>query len=133
MSGIGIQMGQKEIMQYLRDPSGIASLLLEVDDDTGTSPAEVFADLINVMRADTARIAAAHDVDVNVELMTPERAAELLAGTLDGEGVELVKAFNEEAERRDKLLRELLDDDQYQQHMALKHQTMNTVDDDEDS
>jgi hypothetical protein len=129
MSGIGIQMGQKEILQYLRDPSGIASLLLEVDDDTGDSPAEVFADLINVMRADTARIAAAHDVDVDVELMTPERAAELLAGTLDGEGVELVRCFNEEAERRDQMLRELLDDDEYEHHMALKHRQMHTVDD----
>jgi hypothetical protein len=132
MTGIGIQMSQKEILKYLRDPSGIAELLLEVDEETGDSPAEVFADLINVMRADTARIAAAHDVDVDVELMTPERAAELLAGTLDGQGVELVKCFNAEAERRDKILRELLDEEEHEQFMALKHQRMNTHDDESD-
>ena len=33
--------------------------------------------------------------NIDIERMTPERAGELLAGTPDGDGVELVEMFNQ--------------------------------------
>jgi hypothetical protein len=123
--GLGIDMGPRAIGRLLRNPSGIAEMLTMEHPDTGDSPAEIMADLVNLMRADTKKLAEIHGVDVEIRLMTPERAAEVLAGTIDGEGVELLVMFNELAEQRDRVLREALDEEEYetfdQQRQAIMH------------
>ena len=127
MTGLGFDIANPAALRKLMtDPSNLADLLTDSHAETGDSPADIFADVINIMRADTARLAAAHDVDVQVQRMTPERAAQLLAGTVGGDGVELVEMFNDEAERRDAVLQELLDDDEYEQFMASKRAAMFT-------
>ncbi|AAY24945.1 ORF 19 [Haloarcula hispanica virus SH1] len=123
----GIDMNPRQMARLMRDPQGIADMLTE-SGPTGDSPAEIFADIVNVHRADIRRLGMAMDVDVEAENMSAERAAELLAGTVAGEGVELVVMFNEMAEKRDRLLRDALDDDEYEQFMAGKQAMMKTGD-----
>jgi hypothetical protein len=94
--------------------------------DTGDSPAEIMADVINIMRADTKKLAELHVVDIDIRLITPERAAELLAGTIDGEGVELLVMFNELAEQRDNVVREALDGEVYECFEQERREIMHT-------
>lgn len=94
----------------------------------GASAAEIFADIVNVMRADTKRLADHHGVDVEIEMLSEDRASELIAGLTDGDGVELVVLFNEMARKRDEILREVLDDDEYERFMAQKTAAMHTDD-----
>lgn len=121
----GIDMNPRKMARQMRDPEGIADMLTE-SGPTGDSPAEIFADIVNVHRADVRRLGLALGVDVEAEIMSPERAGELLAGTVAGDGIELVVMFNEMAEKRDRLLREALDDDEHEQFMAGKRAMMNT-------
>ena len=126
MKGLGFSMAPRQIGKLLRNPSGVADLLTETHPETGESPAEIMADIINVMRADTKRLADLHGVDVEVRLMTPERAGELLAGTISGDGVELVVMFNELAEQRDRILQEALPEDEYREYDRQKRSIMYT-------
>ena len=123
----GLDMDPRRMARLMRDPEGIAEMLTE-SGENGDSPAEIFADIINVHRADIRRLGKALGVDVEAPRMSPERAGHLLAGTVAGEGVDLVIMFNGLAEQRDQLLREALDDEDYQAFMRAKHASMNTGD-----
>jgi hypothetical protein len=120
-------MDPRRMARLMRDPEGIAEMLTE-SGEHGDSPAEIFADIINVHRLDIRRLGMALGVDVDAPKMSPERAGELLAGTVAGEGVDLVVMFNSLAEQRDQLLREELDDEEYRAFMEAKHASMNTGD-----
>lgn len=126
MTGLGPDIGQTEIFQLAQNPQGIAELLTRDHPSTGESPAEIMADIINVQRADNKMLAAQHGVDLEIKRMTPERAAELLAGTINGDGVEMVVVFNELSEQRDAVLREALGKEEYERFMAQKHAMMFT-------
>lgn len=112
----------KDMAALMRDPEGIEELLLESHDETGISPADLFADTFNIMRADVARLAAEEDIEMEIERMTPERAAQLLADLAHPQGGkgELIAAFNREAERRDQLLQAVLDEADYEAFMDAK-------------
>lgn len=122
----GIDMNPRKIAAKMRNPEGIAEMLTE-ETPTGDSPAEIFADIVNVHRVDIRMLGLQLGVDVEAENMSPERAGELLAGTVAGDGVEIVEMFNEMAEKRDRLLREVLDEEQHAEFMAGKHAMMNTA------
>jgi len=123
----GIDMDPRAMARTMQNREGIEELLRESPED-GDSPAEIFADIVNVHRADIRRLGMALGVDVPSEDMTPERASELLASTIDGDGIELVVMFNEMAEKRDMVLREVLSDDEHEQFMEAKHGFMFTAD-----
>ena len=123
----GIDMDPMQMAGKLQDPDGIANMLTEAG-PAGDSPAEILADIVNVHRADTRMLGRKLGVDVEADTMTPERAAQLLAGTVAGDGVDLVVMFNEMAAKRDKVLAEVLDDDEYERFMQAKHRAMNTTD-----
>ena len=118
--------GMREIASLMRDPTGIAELLTEEHPETGDSPAKILADIVNTTRADNRRIGQAVGVEIEANMMTPEKAADLLAGTVGGDGIELVLMFNELAEQRAKILRELLDEDELETFEAQKHAIMHT-------
>lgn len=118
--------GIRELTTLMRDPNGIADLLLEAHPDTGDSPAEIFADIVNTTRADNRRMAEALDIEIDAELMTPDRAAHLLAGTVGGEGIDLVVMFNEFADQRAAILAALLEDEQFETFQEQKHAIMHT-------
>lgn len=126
MTGLGPDMSQAELLRLAGNPSGVADLLSKEHPETGDSPAEIMADIINVMRADNKTLAAALGVEQNVSRMTPERAAQLLAGTINGSGVELVIVFNEVAQQRDEILRKALDEEPYESYIKAKHGMMFT-------
>ena len=121
----GISMSPQKMATQMRNPEGIASMLTE-EGPTGDSPAEIFADIVNVHRVDIRRLGLALGVDVDAPQMEPERAGELLAGTVAGDGVELVQMFNDMAEKRDAVLREALDEADYESFMEAKHSMMFT-------
>lgn len=124
----GIDMNPRMIATKMKDPQGIADMLTEANGAGGDSPAEIFADIVNVHRADIRMLGQVLGVDVEAESMSPERAGQLLAGTVAGDGVELVVMFNEMAAKRDQLLSEALDEDDHESFMAAKHAMMNTAD-----
>jgi hypothetical protein len=128
LAGLGLDVNPAAIATLIRNPSNIADLLCETT-ETGDSPAEIMADIFNFMRADIARVGRVHDVEVEIDLMTAERAAELLAGVVAGDGVALVEAFNAEADRRDAVLRAALDESEYESHEELKTSIRHTGDD----
>ena len=130
--GLGIDMGPRAIGRLLRNPTGIAEMLTIEHPETGDSPAEIMADVVNIMRADTKKLAEVHGVDIDIRLMTPERAAELLAGTIDGEGVELLVMFNELAEQRNRILQEALDEGDYRIYEEQRKGIMHTAPVDEE-
>lgn len=129
LAGLGLDVNPARIATLIRNPENIAELLCETT-ATGDSPAEIMADIINFMRADVARLGRAHDVEVEVDLMTPERAAELLAGVVAGDGVALVETFNREAGRRDAVLAAVLDESEYEDHEELKASIRHTGEED---
>jgi len=117
------------VARYLQSTDRLASMLNDFEvADSGATPAAMLADTVNNHRADIKRIGAEVGVEVEVERMTPDRAADLLAGLTDGNGVELLEVFNAMAHDRDKVLRELLDSDEHEQFMQGKAAAMHTPD-----
>jgi hypothetical protein len=116
------------VARYLRSPSRLSRLVQNDVGGMGASPAAILADVVTVLRADTARLAEEHDVDLDVQRMSEDRAAELIAGLVDGDGVALVEVFNDAAEQRDQVLREVLDDAEYRAFMQKKVDGMHTAD-----
>ena len=127
MSGMGFDIKSISAVQsQLENPDNLAALLQQGNDKTGESPAEVFADVVNMIRADQKRIAQEVGVDVEIHRMTPQGAGELLAGTVNGEGVAIVEMFNEEADRRERILREMIGDEEYEHFEKRKHAMLYT-------
>lgn len=114
---------QENILELLRNPSGIEDLLLKTT-ETGDSPAEVCADLINTMRADTVRLAAALGIDMEVERITPEITAEALAKTVSGDVGMLLEIFAQEEDRRARLLAEVLEGEEFRRFERKKRAAM---------
>lgn len=125
-----------QVARYMQSPDRLASMLQDEMPGWEHSPAEIFADIVTVMRADTRQLGQQFGVDVPADRMTEDRAADLIAGITDGDAIELVLVFNELARQRDLVLKEALDDDEYQQFMDAKTSVMLTDDpdtwDDED-
>lgn len=126
MNDLPMDLGPADITKLLRDPNGVAKLLVETNPQTGDSPAMLVADVINVIRADTKMLAQQQGVEIEINMMTPDRAAELLAGVVGGDGADLLVVFNELSEQRDKILRETMDEDAYEQFLEQKHEIMHT-------
>lgn len=120
------QIPPGQIARMMRDPSKIAQFLTEDVPGLGSSGGAILADIINVQRADVRRQAEAVGVDIEVELMSEERAAELIAGIVDGNGIEIVEIFNELSEQRNEVLLELLDEDEHREFMQAKTSIMQT-------
>lgn len=116
MNGNAGQPNPMQMMAQIQQSGGIEGIMLEdsfQDQDTGHtfSQADLIADIINVLRLDTKRIAEEVGVEVEISQMTPERAAELLVQTAQGSGLELIEMFDEISEQRMQILDEVTDDD----------------------
>lgn len=122
----GIGMGS--IASLVNDPSTVADLLTETSNETGDSPADVLADLINEQRLDTWRLAKHHGVECEIHKITPERVADLLAGVITGEWDALLTLFVDEADRRERVLRAVLEDDEFGDYARLKLRELQTAD-----
>lgn len=118
------------VARYMQSPDRLASMMMKDMPGWEATPAEILADIINVMRADQKALAQAQGVDMTIDLMTEDRAAALMAGITDGDAVELVRVFNAMAKDRDKILEAAMDEEDYQDFMARKTSVMMTDDPD---
>lgn len=121
------EMQPRLVARYMSNPDRLASMLTTFDvGGSGASPAAILADTVNNHRADTKRMADELGVEMEIDVMTPDRAADLIAGLTDGDGIEMVEVFNEMAHSRDRLLRAMLDDDEHAEFMESKVEVMHT-------
>lgn len=96
-------MNPGQMMQMLQSPDKIRGLVM----DSGA--AAIVADVVNLHRLDNARIARELGVDLDINQMSEERAAELVSGLVVDEDPEIVRVFNELEDQREALLEELTD------------------------
>lgn len=119
-----------EMLQLLQRENGIATILQQPvyskdgETEPSVSQAEIIADLINLMRLDIKRIAAAEDVEVEITRIRPEQAAILVQGLIKGDSLELVDVFNGIEEQRETVLEAILDEDEYEKHIATKENVL---------
>lgn len=100
----------------------------EGGDEPEYSQAQIIADVINVMRLDNQALAEQFDVDVFVTRITEERVAEMLSDSIQGDPTDLVETFNELEAQRDRILREVMDEDDYEEFIEFKQASIATCD-----
>ena len=98
------------------------------DDEPEYSQAQVIADVINVMRLDNQALGGEVDVDVFVSRITEDRVAEMLGDAVQGDPTDLVETFNELEKQRDRILREMMDEDDYREFVEFKRESIATCD-----
>lgn len=115
-----------QLVQALQTKNGIAEMVnqpmyaQEGDDEPTVSQADIIADIINLMRLDIKKIAETQDVEIEIKRMRPEQAAILIQGLIEGDDLGLVETFNGIEEQRETLLEEILDEEEYEKHLATK-------------
>lgn len=114
----------QQMMSILQSPDGLKNAMLQPSFETegggAFSQAELVADVVNIMRMDTKRIGLALGVEVEVNQMTPEYAAELLQGVAKGESTELVEVFDSIEDKRMEILEAITDEETVEQWMGRK-------------
>lgn len=113
---------------------GIKQLLLREtfqDPETGHqfSQAALVADVVNVMRMDVKQMCRLHGIDVEVEKMSPERAAELLESVAQNDGMGIIEVFQTIEEKRDHVFQQEMTEEQYEQYQAFKREMLYSVGD----
>lgn len=121
----------QQMMSILSKPNGLKQMMLRPSfqtDDGGTfSQAELVADVVNIMRMDTKRMGLALGIEVEVNQMTPEYAAELLQGVAKGESTELIEVFDAIEDKRMEILEAVTDTETVQQWMERKASLLYTT------
>jgi len=82
--------------------------------------AGVLADIINAQRLNTKQLAAAHDVDIEINMMTEDRAAELIADAVNQDLADFAVVFDDILDDQDAVLQEAMDDEY--QSFAVKRE-----------
>jgi len=119
---------KRDLMAQAMDEFDMSAMLRQDNERLGTSPAGLLADVINMMRVDVKMFGVIHEVDVQVEEMTEERAAALLEKLVRGDP-ELLEVTNEIAHKRQMVILEALDDEvRRDYYMAEKATMMNSAD-----
>jgi len=95
-------------------------------DELEYSQAQVIADVINVMRLDNRALGKTVGVDISVTRITEDRVAEMLGDAVEGDPTALVETFNELEEQRDRILREMMDEDDYDEFIEFKQDNIET-------
>lgn len=123
------------VARMMKDSNRLASILQKELPGWEASPAQLFADIVNVQRADVKQTADALGVvdddgqPLEMNLMREQDAADMIAGLTDGNMMDLVLVFNELARKRNLILLELLGNGaEYEQFMDNKTSVMHTDD-----
>jgi hypothetical protein len=128
--------GPQELFQLLRSDGGVEALMKQPvyeNADGRFSQAELMADVINILRMDTKQLAATHDVDVEVEKITPEKTAWVLSQMVDGETEPIISIFNEIEENHHDVLSAVMDGEGFEGYLDFKESELYTVADVEES
>lgn len=96
-------------------------------DGSSYSIAELVADVINVMRLDAKQMGALHDVDISVNKMSEQRAAELVEAVVLQRHADLLDVFTDIEDKRDRIFEELMDDGQHGEFLNMKTKMLMTV------
>lgn len=125
-------MDFQDAMAVLNGENGIKNMLMAEafeDEETGHefSQAALIADLIISQRMDVKAIADAEGVDVSIQKMTEERAAELLQGVVNGNAEPLITVFDEIEEMQMAILAEIESVESVEEHIALKQSVLHSV------
>lgn len=91
------------------------------------SQAELMADVINILRMDTKQLGATHGVEVQVQKITPEKTAWVLAQMVDGETEPIVSIFNRIEEQHHDIMEEVMDDDEFTSYLEFKDTQLYTT------
>lgn len=91
------------------------------------SQAELMADVINILRMDTKQLGATHGVDVQVEKITPEKTAWVLAQMVDGETKPIVDIFNRIENQHHDIMEEVMDDEEFTEYLEFKDTQLYTT------
>lgn len=115
----------QQAMGMLNSDGGLKGILMDTqfeDEETGHtfSQADLLADVINILRMDTKRIAEAVGMEMEVDKMSPGRAAEILEGMAKGTDRGLVDIFDDIEDKRMRILEELEDEEAVDEFMELK-------------
>lgn len=95
------------------------------------SQADMLADIINVMRLDTKQLARIHGIDVEMDRMSPAKAARLMEGMATGDSNGLLQVFQDIEDKQDLIMQEELSEEAHDQYMQFKLSVMNTVSDED--
>lgn len=121
----------QQMMSILSQPDGLKQMMLrpsfQTEDGGAFSQAELVADVVNIMRMDTKRMGLALGVEVEVNQMTPEYAAELLQGVAKGESTELIEVFDQIEDKRMQILQAVTDTETVEQWMERKASLLYTT------
>jgi hypothetical protein len=119
--------GLSEMIQIMNQDNGMAKLIQEPvyapgdSDEPSVSQADIIADLFNVARLDLKRIGEELGLEMEVERMTPAKAAVLMQNMVQGDSLELIEKFNELEAKRERILGALLDSEgEYDVHSETK-------------
>ena len=127
-----MDMSPRQIATMLRG-GNVGGLLKEPvypgpdGDEPEYSQAQVIADVINVMRLDNRALGETVGVDIMVTRITEDRVAEMLGSAVEGDPTDLVETFNELEEQRDRILREMMDEDDYDEFVEFKRSSIETA------
>jgi len=100
-------------------------------DEPEYSQAEVIADVINVMRLDNQALGDAVGIKITVSKITEDRVAEMLSESVNGDPTELVAVFNELEAQRDRILQEIMEEEDYQEFVGFKQKNITTCNPDD--
>lgn len=128
----------RTVFGAMQGENGVANLLMQPtfgDDGEGNpqhSQAELLADMFNIMRMDVKRLGDAAGVDITVQKMSPEYAAELVQGIVSGDSLELLEKFNQLEDKRERIIAELAGEDAVEEHRTVKLDLMYTASNDDE-
>jgi hypothetical protein len=128
--------GPQELFDLLRSDGGVEALMKQPvyeNADGRFSQAELMADVINILRMDTKQLAATHDVEVEVEKITPEKTAWVLSQMVVGETEPIISIFNDIEENHHDVLSAVMDDDGFESYLDFKESELYTVADESES
>ncbi len=119
--------GLSEMIQIMNQDNGMAKLIQEPvyapgnSGEPNVSQADIIADLFNVARLDLKRIGEELGLEMEVERMTPAKAAVMMQNMVQGDSLELIEKFNELEAKRERILATLLEsEDEFDVHGETK-------------
>lgn len=121
-------------MRQMMQPGGIAQQLMQdkyEDQATGHtySEAALIADVVNIMRLNTKQLGAIHGVDISIQRMTEERAAQLLEQMARNDDMALVSVFEKIEDKQDAIIQEVLGSEEYYDFLEQKERAAMSIPD----
>lgn len=130
MNGRGVRPGPKEMMAMLKGDGGVEELMKQpvYENEYGSfSQAELMADVINILRMDTKQVGATHGVDIEVEKITPEKTAWVLAQMVDGNTEPIVDIFNDIEDQHHDVMEAVMDPEEFGSYLEFKESQLYTT------